>query len=96
MFTPGRGLLKKQQLITTLNAEEAEQLIKEYSNGDERKDSRFRLSAALRAFRQGAPRSHLISYEEDGVFCLNCLLKKVADVAQQDTLEELRTAGITM
>ena len=59
---------EKQQLRPTLNAEEAERLIKEYSDGDERKDSLAPgLSAALRAYRQEVPRSNLISYDEDGI-----------------------------
>ena len=97
MFTPGGGLLdEKQQLITTLNAEEAERLIKEYSDGDERKDSLvLGLSAALRAYRQGVPRSHLVSYEEDGVLLLELFTKEGrGTLLSQDTLEELRTAGI--
>ncbi|MDP7402898.1 MAG: amino-acid N-acetyltransferase [Gammaproteobacteria bacterium] len=97
MFTPGGGLLdEKQQLITTLNAEEAERLIKEYSDGDERKNSLvLGLSAALRAYRQGVPRSHLVSYEEDGVLLLELFTKEGrGTLLSQDTLEELRTAGI--
>ena len=97
MFTPRRGILdEKQQLIPTLNAEEAERLIKEYSDGDERNDSLvLELSAALRAFRKGVRRCHLISYEEDGALLFELFTKEGrGTLLSQYTPEELRTAGI--
>lgn len=97
MFTPGRGVLdKKQQLIPTLGAEETERLIQEYSDGDRQKDSLvLGLSASLRAYRQGVPRSHLIGYEEDGALLVELFTKEGrGTLLSNDKLEELRTAGI--
>ena len=97
MFTPGRGVLdEKQQLIPTLGAEEAERFIREHSDGDRQKDSLvLGLSAALRAYRQGVPRSHLISYEEDGALLVELFTKEGrGTLLSNEKLEELRTAGI--
>ena len=71
-------------------------MIQEYSDGDRQKESLvLGLSAALRAYQQGVPRSHLISYEEDGALLVELFTKEGrGTLLSQDKLEELRTAGI--
>ena len=82
--------------VFNLSAEEAEQFIREHSDGDRQKDSlALGLSAALRAYRQGVPRSHLISYEEDGALLVELFTKEGrGTLLSNEKLEELRTAGI--
>ena len=77
MFTPGRGVLdEKQQLIPTLGAEEAERLYRALRRGQTKRFTGSRTFGRTSRLSAGVPRSHLISYEEDGALLVELFTKE--------------------